>query len=118
MWTGSSAAGRGRRTRVGGRDVSAEQQPAHEISASTRAGRKRSDAGAEVRGLGLDGGGVVRFSDERAVGATGRVFVAMAGSFAIFARYAYLDASDDEHVVQLGVTIKFPLGPPFGAATH
>jgi hypothetical protein len=69
-------------------------------------------------GLGFDGGGVVRFSDERAVGATGRVFVTVAGSFSIFARYAYLDADDDEHVVQLGITVKFPIGPPFGAATH
>lgn len=69
-------------------------------------------------GLGVDAGGVVRFSDERAVGATARVFATIAGSFSIFARYAYLDASDDDHVVQLGVTIKFPLGPPFGAATH
>ncbi len=69
-------------------------------------------------GLGFDGGGVVRFSDERAVGATGRLFVTVAGSFSIFVRYAYLDAADDDHVVQLGVTVKFPLGPPFGAATR
>jgi hypothetical protein len=64
--------------------------------------------------LGLDGGGVVRFAGEPAFGATGRVFVAFAGSFALFARYAYVD----DHVVQLGVTFKFPLGAPFGAATR
>jgi hypothetical protein len=68
--------------------------------------------------LGIDGGGVVRFADERAFGATGRVFFVAAGTFAVFARYAYLDAAEDDHVVQLGVTIKFPLAPPFGPATH
>ena len=68
--------------------------------------------------LGVDGGGVVRFADERAFGATGRVFVVAAGTFAVFARYAYLDATEDDHVVQLGVTIKFPIAPPFGAATR
>lgn len=68
--------------------------------------------------LGVDGGGVVRFADERAFGATGRVFVVAAGTFAVFARYAYLDAAEDDHVVQLGVTLKFPIAPPFGAATR
>jgi hypothetical protein len=68
--------------------------------------------------LGIDGGGVVRFADERAFGATGRVFFVAAGTFAVFARYAYLDAETDDHVVQLGVTIKLPLAPPFGPATH
>ncbi|MBZ0234080.1 MAG: hypothetical protein K8M05_17250 [Deltaproteobacteria bacterium] len=59
--------------------------------------------------LGLDGGGAVRFSDERALGATGRVFFVVAGTVALFARYAYLDAAEDDHVVQLGVTMKFPM---------
>lgn len=68
--------------------------------------------------VGIDGGGVLRFADQRAFGATGRVFLAFAGSFALFARYAYVDDGDGDHVVQLGVTLKFPLGPPFGAATR
>jgi hypothetical protein len=68
--------------------------------------------------LGIDGGGAVRFADERAFGATGRVFLVAYGTFAVFARYSYLDAAEDDHVVQLGVTIKFPLAPPFGPATH
>jgi hypothetical protein len=68
--------------------------------------------------IGVDGGGAVRFADERALGATGRVFVVAAGTFAVFARYAYLDAAEDDHVVQLGVTFKFPIAPPFGAATR
>jgi hypothetical protein len=69
-------------------------------------------------GFGVDGGAAFRFADERAVGATGRVFVDFTGTFAIYARYAYLDAAEDDHLVQLGVTLKFPLGPPFGAATR
>lgn len=68
--------------------------------------------------IGVDGGGAVRFADERALGATGRVFFVAAGTFAVFARYAYLDATEDDHVVQLGVTFKFPLAPPFGPATR
>jgi hypothetical protein len=68
--------------------------------------------------LGVDGGGAVRFADERAFGATGRVYFVVYGTFAVFARYSYLDATEDDQVVQLGVTIKFPLAPPFGPATH
>lgn len=69
--------------------------------------------------LGIDGGGALRAADgERALGVTGRVFLSLLGSFAIYARYAYLDASRDDHVVQLGVTLKFPLAPPFGPGTR
>lgn len=68
--------------------------------------------------VGIDGGAAVRFADERAMGATGRLFFVAAGSFAVFARYAYLDAAEDDHVVQIGLTFKFPLAPPFGAATR
>lgn len=68
--------------------------------------------------VGIDGGGVVRFADERAFGATGRLFFVAAGSFAVFGRYAYLDAAEDDHVVQIGVTFKFPIAPPFGAAAR
>jgi len=68
--------------------------------------------------VGVDGGAVVRFADERAFGATGRLFVAVAGTLAVYARYAYLDADADDHVIQVGMTFKFPFGPPFGAATR
>ncbi len=61
--------------------------------------------------LGLDGGAAIRITGDPMLGATGRVFVALLGSFSIYARYTYLD----DHVVQLGVTLKFPLAPPFGA---
>jgi hypothetical protein len=62
--------------------------------------------------VGLDGGAALRTGDD-AIGATGRLFVSLLGSFAFYGRYIYLDGG--EHVVQLGVTLKFPLAPPFGA---
>lgn len=68
--------------------------------------------------VGLDGGALLRFGDERALGATGRLFVTFAGAVGLFGRYAYLDTADAEHVVQVGLTLKFPLGPPFGPATR
>ena len=68
--------------------------------------------------FGLDGGGALRLGDERALGATGRLFVTVAGALSLHARYAYLDADADPHVVQVGLTLKFPLGPPFGPATR
>jgi hypothetical protein len=68
--------------------------------------------------LGLDGGGAARFADDTAWGGTARVFVSFVGSLSVYARYAYLDADEPDHVVQLGVTFKFALGPPFGAGTR
>ena len=58
-------------------------------------------------GVGVDGGGALRVLDgHTTAGATGRLFVSLAGTVSVYARYAWLD----EHVVQVGVTIKFPLG--------
>lgn len=69
--------------------------------------------------LGFDGGGALRLGDDADLGVTGRVFVAMFGSVAVYGRYAYLDDEDGaDHVVQLGVTLKFPLASPFGAGTR
>jgi hypothetical protein len=61
--------------------------------------------------LGLDGGGALRRTDDTAYGATGRVFVTFFGTLSLYGRYAYLDAEEDDHVVQIGLTFKFPLGP-------
>ncbi len=61
--------------------------------------------------LGIDGGGAVRRTDEWSFGATGRVFVTFLGLLSIYGRYAYLDAAEDDHVVQVGLTFKMPLGP-------
>lgn len=68
--------------------------------------------------LGIDGGGVLRVADDTAYGVTGRVFVTVEGSLSIFGRYAFVDADEDDHVVQVGVTLKFPIAPPFGAAAR
>jgi hypothetical protein len=61
--------------------------------------------------VGIDGGGALRLADETALGATGRLFVSFMGTFSVYGRYVYLDLDDGgEHVVQVGVTLKFPLG--------
>jgi hypothetical protein len=62
-------------------------------------------------GFGIDGGGALRNTGDTAYGATGRVFVTFFGTLSLYGRYVYLDAEEDEHVVQIGMTFKFPLGP-------
>ena len=62
-------------------------------------------------GFGIDGGGALRHTDDTAYGATGRVFVTFFGTLSLYGRYVYLDAEEDDHVVQVGMTFKFPLGP-------
>lgn len=61
--------------------------------------------------VGVDGGAA--FRGDGAVGAAGRVFVSLVGSLALYGRCVYLDGG--ERAVQLGVTLKFPVAPPFGA---
>jgi hypothetical protein len=65
--------------------------------------------------VGVDGGAAFRTGGDGVggIGAAGRVFVSLLGSFAVYGRYVYLDSG--EHAVQLGVTLKLPLAPPFGA---
>jgi hypothetical protein len=82
------------------------------LTAGPELGRIRRSATMPLA-LGVDAGGVVRLDGETSVGATGRVFVTVAGSFSVFGRYAFLDAADDDHVIQVGVTLKFPVAPPF-----
>jgi hypothetical protein len=70
--------------------------------------------GGGAFGIGGGGGGGGDDGDGGSgIGAAGRLFVSLLGSFAVYGRYVYLDGG--EHVVQLGVTLKFPLAPPFGA---
>lgn len=64
--------------------------------------------------LGIDGGLALRFDDGTDVGATGRVYVTVFGLFSIYGRYTWLDAGEDDHVVQVGVSLKFLLSRPFG----
>ncbi len=64
--------------------------------------------------VGVDGGGAVRFRDgEVEPGATAR-FTAGVGIFTVYLRYAHFDATDDDHVLQLGAMLKFPLMSPAG----
>jgi hypothetical protein len=73
-------------------------------------------AGPEIgrRFFGLDGGGALRWTDgEMEYGATGRLSVS-AGILSVFVRYAWFDAAADDHVIQLGAMLKFPLMSPRG----
>jgi hypothetical protein len=65
-------------------------------------------------GLGVDGGIALRFGGGTDVGATGRAYVSLLGALSIYARYAYFDADANDHVVQVGLALKFPLAPPLG----
>lgn len=68
--------------------------------------------------LGVDGGGALRFGDDGGIGATGRVFLTVAGALSLYGRYLFIDGDADRHAVQVGVTLKFPLAAPFGAGTR
>lgn len=65
--------------------------------------------------IGVDAGGVLRLSDAAHYGASGRLVLTVAGTVSLFGRYAYLVSDDDAQVVQMGLVLKFPLAPPFGA---
>lgn len=68
--------------------------------------------------LGVDGGGALRLGDDGGIGATGRVFLTVAGALSLYGRYLFIDGDADRHAVQVGVTLKFPLAAPFGAGTR
>ncbi len=65
-------------------------------------------------GVGVDGGVAARFAyGDRDLGATGRLF-GSAGVVSIYVRYVTLDGTDrNDHVVQVGATLKFPLVSPW-----
>lgn len=65
-------------------------------------------------GLGVDGGAALRFAyGDRNLGASGRVFASV-GVLSLYARYLYLDGTErNDHVVQVGVTLKLPLVSPW-----
>jgi hypothetical protein len=59
--------------------------------------------------FGIDAGAAFRFVDgERDAGVAARVNVSV-GVFGLYARYMYLDAMSDEHVLQIGAVLKLPL---------
>ncbi|MEO8706549.1 MAG: hypothetical protein ABI867_41370 [Kofleriaceae bacterium] len=59
--------------------------------------------------VGIDGGVALRMADgETEVGATGRLTVGI-GMVGLYVRYAYFDSAADDHVLQVGLALKFPL---------
>ncbi len=68
--------------------------------------------------LGVDGGGALRFGDDGGLGATGRVFLTVAGAVSLYGRYVFIDGDADRHAAQVGLTLKFPLAAPFGAGAR
>lgn len=59
--------------------------------------------------IGIDGGGAMRMAGgETELGVTGRLNISI-GMVGIYVRYAYFDAEADDHVLQLGLSLKFPL---------
>lgn len=71
-------------------------------------------AGLELgrRFFGFDAGGALRFAGEGAEpGATARIY-ATVSVFSVFVRYAYFGGDENDHVVQVGATLKIPLVSP------
>jgi hypothetical protein len=70
------------------------------------------EAGHQV--FGVDAGPAARFASGRTdAGVAARLNLSL-GLFGIYIRYAYFDARSDDHVVQVGAMLKFPLASPFG----
>lgn len=65
-------------------------------------------------GFGIDGGAALRLADGTDIGATGRVFINVAGAFSVYGRYMHFGAEENDRVIQVGAMLKFPLLSPFG----
>ncbi len=64
--------------------------------------------------LGIDAGPAVRIAHGGTeAGVAARINLSI-GVFGIYVRYAYFDAMSDDHVIQIGGMLKFPLASPFG----
>lgn len=64
--------------------------------------------------LGIDAGPALRLARGATdAGVAARVNLSI-GVFGIYVRYAYFDAMSDNHVIQVGGMLKFPLASPFG----
>ena len=67
---------------------------------------------------GIDGGAAFRFDDGSDIGATGRIYLTIAGTFSLYGRYMHFGSGDDDRVVQVGIALKFFVTPPFGPGTR
>jgi hypothetical protein len=66
--------------------------------------------------FGIDAGPAFRFAGGGTdAGVAARVNLSL-GLFGIYVRYAYFDAMSDDHVIQVGGMLKFPLASPFGGS--
>jgi hypothetical protein len=64
--------------------------------------------------VGVDAGPAVRLANGGTdAGVAARASLSI-GLFAVYVRYAYFDAMSDDHVIQVGGMLKFPLGSSFG----
>lgn len=64
--------------------------------------------------FGVDAGPAMRFANGATdAGVAARINLSI-GLFGIYVRYAYFDAMSDDHVIQVGGMLKFPLASPFG----
>jgi len=82
----------------------------HDFGAERTYGTAGVELGYKL--VGIDGGAAARFgSDDVAFGPTGRLFVTV-GILSVYGRYAYfheLQRSDNDHLIQVGALLKFPL---------
>ena len=70
-------------------------------------------------GYGLDGGVAVRFADgESQLGWNVRASFAVNGLITLYARYLHFGTDDNEQMIQVGLTFKYPLMKPFGAGAN
>jgi len=64
--------------------------------------------------FGVDAGPALRLASGRTdAGVAARLSLSV-GILGIYVRYAYFDAMTDDHVIQVGGMLKFPLASPFG----
>jgi hypothetical protein len=64
--------------------------------------------------FGIDAGPALRFGGGGAdAGVAARLSLSV-GLLGVYVRYAYFDAMSDDHVIQVGGMLKFPLASPFG----
>lgn len=69
--------------------------------------------------LGFDGGAALRFvGGDSQIGGAARVSLVVVGAVSIFARYLHFGTDDNEQMVQIGLSLKYPLFSPFGSGAR
>lgn len=65
-------------------------------------------------GLALDAGPALRLAQSPRIGASARIALVLMGMVSLYGRTLVFDAPTQPYVVQVGITLKFPLFSPFG----